>query len=500
MKYKIILLASLLCLAGISRAQQGIKSNRTKTLCIEEDGFVWYKLCENGLYGATDASGKTIIPIRYSDVTYRCQDVNIYKEESGYHYFEVEDKNDYQGVYSREGTSIIPVNRRYTDIDLEREENKWYWIAEDENNYEDKKELLDVKGNIIIPFNKGYDEIFIEKAYKGHSPFYISVERNGFEGVLDLNGNLVISPNKYKTCWPDYNDLKVKYPNGEEKILPAVKLDQNTRFDFKPFDNLYYSYKKDHDKTLKTPTGYTYHVKSDGKFMNVYTPDKKKLLLSSSIYKQIDIIIGTNQNWCFRVSKSKTGGLYGVLDKNGKEIAPPEMESLESAGAGYLRYKINGFWGLMNYAGKIIIDTDRGYTSIGDYKSFNKRFAYTMNGYKGKCDATGRQISKIKVETAKQATPSTSSSSASNSRLNNNSNSGTTTVVVEHHRDPVPFQEWHACIGCGGTGRMGCDNCGGSGTKYIGDRLHKCSRCNGHGEIPCNVCYGNKGQYVTVYK
>lgn len=74
------------------------------------------------------------------------------------------------------------------------------------------------------------------------------------------------------------------------------------------------------------------------------------------------------------------------------------------------------------------------------------------------------------------------------------------TVVVEHHRDPVPVQEWQACFACGGMGTMGCDNCGGSGTKYIGDRLRRCSRCNGQGIIPCNVCYGNKGQYITVYK
>ena len=47
---------------------------------------------------------------------------------------------------------------------------------------------------------------------------------------------------------------------------------------------------------------------------------------------------------------------------------------------------------------------------------------------------------------------------------------------------------------------MGCDNCGGSGTKYIGDNLRICSRCNGQGIIPCNVCYGNKGQYITVYR
>ena len=82
-------------------------------------------------------------------------------------------------------------------------------------------------------------------------------------------------------------------------------------------------------------------------------------------------------------------------------------------------------------------------------------------------------------------------------------NGGTTTVVVEHQQHqhtPQPVQQWQACFACGGMGTMGCDNCGGGGTKYIGDRLHRCSRCNGRGIIPCNVCYGNKGQYITVYQ
>ena len=98
--------------------------------------------------------------------------------------------------------------------------------------------------------------------------------------------------------------------------------------------------------------------------------------------------------------------------------------------------------------------------------------------------------------------PSSNSTASSNtgSNSNNNHGGGTTTVVVEHHRDPVPVQEWQACFACGGMGTMGCDNCGGSGTKYIGDRLHRCSRCNGRGIIPCNVCFGNKGQYITVYR
>lgn len=70
---------------------------------------------------------------------------------------------------------------------------------------------------------------------------------------------------------------------------------------------------------------------------------------------------------------------YGLTNAEGKVIVPTEMEALESAGTGYLRYKLNGFWGVMNYAGKILIDTDRGYTSIGDYVSFTKRFPYTID-------------------------------------------------------------------------------------------------------------------------
>ena len=80
-----------------------------------------------------------------------------------------------------------------------------------------------------------------------------------------------------------------------------------------------------------------------------------------------------------------------------KKIIPCEMESLEQAGTGFLRFKLNGFYGIVNYAGKIIIPTDRGYTKIGDYVSFTKRFAYEMDGYKGECNNLGVQVSKIKV-------------------------------------------------------------------------------------------------------
>ena len=134
-----------------------------------------------------------------------------------------------------------------------------------------------------------------------------------------------------------------------------------------------------------------------------------------------ELMNGSIKYW--KVSK---GGRYGLTDAEGKVIVPTEMEALESAGTGYLRYKLNGFWGLMDYAGKIIIDTDRGYTSIGDFVTFTKRFPYTMTGYKGECDINGKQISKIKVETPKQ-----------NSSLSKSSSKGLTT---QQNNGVYPFE------------------------------------------------------------
>lgn len=188
----------------------------------------------------------------------------------------------------------------------------------------------------------------------------------------------------------------------------------------------------------------------------------------------------------YKVSK---GGRYGLTDSEGKEIVPCEMEALESAGTGYLKYKINGFWGVMDYTGKIIIGTERGYTSIGDYISFTKRFPYTMAGYKGECDAiTGRQLSKIRVETpAPAVTPTTPQGDRPEKK---------DTIIVKH--DLIPVNVWVQCNICGGSGR--CQTCGGSGiyTGPAGNRTICTFGCGGSGK--CSFCAGQGGHYEVQYK
>lgn len=197
----------------------------------------------------------------------------------------------------------------------------------------------------------------------------------------------------------------------------------------------------------------------------------------------------------------KKNNSYGLTNAQGTIIIPCEMEAIESAGPGYLRYKINGFWGLMNYQAKVIIDTDRGYTSIGDFKSFNKRFSYTMSGYKGECDETGKQLSKIKIEASEVPNTSNSSSTASSTNSNTQSNpqQKQQTIVVEHHRDPQPMQVWHQCTACYGSGT--CKLCGGNGWNpysYANGRYDRCLSCGGRGK--CSYCAGQGGHYEVEYR
>jgi hypothetical protein len=191
----------------------------------------------------------------------------------------------------------------------------------------------------------------------------------------------------------------------------------------------------------------------------------------------------------YKVSK---GGRYGLTDSEGREIIPCEMEALESAGTGYLKYKLNGFWGVMNYTGKIIIDTDRGYTSIGDFKTFNKRFAYTMTGYKGECDASGRQISKIKVDTPQQTIvkQETQQDKKEKEKI----------IIIEPKPTPQPkptlqpMTEWVPCSVCGHNPGV-CQTCVGMGETASGRR---CISCRGTGK--CHFCNGQGGRYQTVYR
>ena len=186
-------------------------------------------------------------------------------------------------------------------------------------------------------------------------------------------------------------------------------------------------------------------------------------------------------NTYYKVCKNNR---YGLTDANGKVIIPVEMEYLGEAGNGYLKFKLNGSWGIMNYAGRTIIPSSRGYTSIGSLSTSQKTFAYTMNGYKGECNAQGRELSRVKVKT-----------DVTNDNINTPQKQEEKKNIIEHHREPQPMQEWvqcHICFGSGVCTIYGCNNGWNSGTRM------SCLGCGGSGR--CSACAGKGGHYVVVYR
>ena len=263
---------------------------------------------------------------------------------------------------------------------------------------------------------------------------------------------------------------------------------------------------------------------ANGEYKGAYTREGTCVIPINRHYTGISLL-GTSNWLCWNVDKN---GKSGILDARGKEVIPPIYDSVlpeqifakgERSNDWIFTIKNNNIYGLSDLDGSLIcpIQYDFIYyvnNNNGSFEmncketetsesrniciSYSAKTRFDYYSYENLYFAYSKQSSSPVTNTP--STTNSTSSSSNRSSTDSNSGSNTTTVVVEHHHTPVPVQEWHACVGCGGMGTMGCDNCGGGGTKYIGDRLHRCSRCNGRGIIPCNVCYGNKGQYVTVYK
>lgn len=150
----------------------------------------------------------------------------------------------------------------------------------------------------------------------------------------------------------------------------------------------------------------------------------------------------------------KKDSYWGLYDTKFNEVIAPDFEDLAVfSGTNFIKFKLNGFWGVMTLQGRVtktIIPTTRGYTNISRYIKSQKRFTYEMNGYKGECNHLGQQLSKIKVNTTTTAPVSPKKEVTKVEEAPKKQEEKT--IVVEHHRDPVPVQEWQQCQACFGSG------------------------------------------------
>lgn len=380
------------------------------------------KAIDSYKYGIRDAEGKLLLAKK--DGLFFKEIKNELNRTIDY----IIEDNGKTGIMNFQGTWIVSYDKGYSKIE---DIGNYYFKVKNNNS---KCGIITHDGVEVIPISKGYENIEMLGSgfYKVRDCYYNY-------GIITTNGTEVIPVSR-----------------GYEDII----LNSNNTF----------STEKD---------GYAIICNKQGQEIS-----KQKIPLTSNDIKKAgnytDVRISYHDGKRFFIVNKDEN--YGLTDSEGTVIVPCEMEALESAGSGYLRYKINGFWGLMNFQGKILIDTDRGYTSIGDYKSFNKRFAYTMNGYKGECDATGRQISKINVATSDKTTAE--KVYVPQKKEKEKEKEKEEVIIIKQ-------QQWVPCNSCGGTGA--CPYCDG-GWKIFASGLERCWVCMNQKGV-CQLCHGRRGHY-----
>ena len=206
-----------------------------------EDGFIWYKLQKGNLYGAADIDGNTIIPIKYSDVDYRSNDV------AETHSFRVKN-GDYEGIYSPKGRCIISPDRHFTSAVIYSKETangKGFLCVKCENNFGEVN-LCDIKGNQVVA--PGYYEYLYIQEYDSDDLdlAYITFTENGLKGAFDLNGNLLTKPvaNCFIKVYDDKIEIVNKNSSGDyEKRYIYGSYSEETRFDYNNYDGIYRPFK-----------------------------------------------------------------------------------------------------------------------------------------------------------------------------------------------------------------------------------------------------------------
>lgn len=251
-------------------------------------------------------------------------------------------------------------------------------------------------------------------------------------------------------------------------------------------------------KKLQTASnGYQWYKISDGKgHVGVESKNGNVLIPTNRGYNNIYFSPKKNTPGVFCVERDKK---EGVCDFTGKEIFAPEkyekvMFSEVDGHMGFYYVGINDVWGICDiYGGEIIPCKYKSiaYCVVGNFDV--QLFSGEWKSLDVKLDSLGRAYGSDVVKSTAIFNAKTETTPTQKQEKDQK-------IIIEHHRDPVPVQEWQQCTNCGGAGKLGCTGCGGSGTIYIGDNLRKCHYCNGHGENRCTFCSGNGGKYITVYR
>lgn len=156
-------------------------SNSTKylhTFLGEKRGIVTYE-------------GTEILPPTFEEISILYRPIGATQKNAEYTLFGVK-LNNLQGAYFEDGSLVVPP--KYTDMFFYYYEpkNRSYFRV----NNRDTEGVIDINGNIIVPTGLYSKVIFMNYA---SMPYY-KVKMGDKEGCYDIHGNMLVAPSDYNVC------------------------------------------------------------------------------------------------------------------------------------------------------------------------------------------------------------------------------------------------------------------------------------------------------------
>lgn len=250
-----------------------------------------------------------------------------------------------------------------------------------------------IEGNLYIEadyaiFDENRKEVGIGLEKVGNKT-YLIIEENGKYGVKDLtDGKQVLLP---------YDEYQIKKILFKEYEMVGEKIYFCINDYFKSGEAVYDdNFNKIGACLIKNGSKTYLKTQENGKFGLKDLSNDKHIL--SPVFNRIEIVNGSNGELFIRAWRDSHSGFYDI---SGEEILAPEFNDCGYMGNDLFKFKMNGYWGVMNRQGKIIIPLSRHYTQI-DYSRTLKTFTFVKEGgYKGECNASGTQTSIAKVQQPK---------------------------------------------------------------------------------------------------
>lgn len=321
------------------------------------DGFKWIHFTQNGLEGAKDEKGKVIIPAKYIAVSYdnSC--------------FSVKNNIGQIGQFTRTGKVIFPAYK-YTHV---------FQIA----GYKDSPFIVIGDRYGVI----GHDgTMLLEDMYTAikvygdsQSGYNFMLWKDGYMGVADMNGKILISPTEYNAIGRILGEdgklyfVCIRYGNGSAVCNKSGKKIIDTKYfmTVPAWENnkMYF------EITEGNATG---KLDLEG---NLIRP-----LTAPQISKISTINLKDNLYSLWRAKNNK----YFVRNPAGKVIIEPKYDWVAKADDEHFQVWDKTNVGIIDINSNIIVYPEKGYISVGCMKDCIN--AYTKDGKQSIIGYDGKEI------------------------------------------------------------------------------------------------------------